>query len=129
LEVLRSADIVVAIGAADPLGLGRLIRALHELSNAVPGVTPHVVVNRMRDTLGWSASDITQTVTRATGFSVVSTLPEDRQACDRAMVHGRTLPEVAAEASLTKAFGELAVQLSGLSDGHRQRGRGRFAKR
>ncbi len=129
LEVLQEADLVVVVGAADPLGLGRLIRALHELSTAVPAVTAHVVINRVRDTLGWSEADITATVTRATGLDGISTLPEDRHACDKAMVHGRTLSEAAPDARLTRSLGALAAQLAGLPDSARRRGASRFVRR
>jgi MinD-like ATPase involved in chromosome partitioning or flagellar assembly len=54
LEALRQADVVLAVGAADPVGLARLIRGLSELSDAVPAARPVVVVNRLREAIGWS---------------------------------------------------------------------------
>jgi MinD-like ATPase involved in chromosome partitioning or flagellar assembly len=122
LQALQSADSVVVVGAADPLSLGRLIRAVHELSDALPGVTPYVVVNRVRETLGWSAADMIRTVSRATGIGEVRTLPDDRSACDKAIVHGRTLTEVAPGAKLTQALGSLAAELAGVPEStHRNR--------
>jgi MinD-like ATPase involved in chromosome partitioning or flagellar assembly len=114
IEAVQSADVVVVVGAADPLGLGRLIRALHELAVGVPGISPYVVINRVRGSLGWSEADIVQTVVRATGVSTVRTLPDDRAACDKAMVHGRTLSEVASESRLTRALGAMAAELAGV---------------
>ena len=52
LEVLARADLVVAVGGADPVSLGRLVRGIHDLRTAVPGVSPRVVVNRVRGSLG-----------------------------------------------------------------------------
>jgi MinD-like ATPase involved in chromosome partitioning or flagellar assembly len=122
LQALQSADSVVVVGAADPLSLGRLIRAVHELSDVLPGVTPYVVVNRVRDTLGWAEADIVQTVTRATGLAEVRTLPDDRAACDKAIVHGRTLTEVASDAKLTRGLGSMAADLAGVPESaHRSR--------
>lgn len=121
LEVLQDADLVVVVGAADPLSLGRLIRAVHELSVVVPGVRPYVVINRVRESLGWSVADMVQTVSRATGVSTVRTLPDDRQACDKAIVHGRTLTEVASDAKLTRAFASMAAELAGVPDTARRR--------
>lgn len=126
MEALQAADLVVVVGAADPLGLGRLIRALHELMVVVPDVSPYVVINRVRDSLGWSEQDIVQTVARATGVGTVRTLPDDRQACDQAMVHGRTLSEVSSDAKLTRALGAMAAELAGTSES--SRGRRRFAR-
>lgn len=126
IEALQSADLVVVVGAADPLSLGRLIRAVHELSVVVPGVTPYVVVNRVRESLGWSEAEMVETVSRATGTSIVRTLPDDRQACDKAIVHGRTLTEVAADAKLTRALGRMAAELAGVPEPAR---RGRRAAR
>lgn len=127
LEALQNADVVVTVGGADPLSLGRLIRALHELTTVVPGVSPYVVLNRVRATLGWSESEIVETVSRVSAVTSVRTLPEDRQACDKAMVHGRTLAECAADAKLTKALRAMAAELAGVpeSTGKRRRFAGR----
>ena len=48
LTFLQTADTVVVVGSADPVGLQRLVRGLGELKEAVPGLTPIVVVNRFR---------------------------------------------------------------------------------
>jgi Flp pilus assembly CpaE family ATPase len=116
LEALESADRVVVVGAADPLSLGRLIRAVHELSNVAPDVTPYLVVNQVRDSLGWSEAEIAETVSRATGVAVARTLPYDRHACDKAVMHGRTLSEVATESRLTKALRSMAAELAGVPE-------------
>jgi len=114
LEVLTDADHIVVIGTADPLGLSRLIRAVHELAAVVPGGSPYVVVNRVRDTLGWSSAEVLELVGRATGAQELRTLPDDRTACDKAMVHGRTLSEAAPESPLTATLGALAAELAGV---------------
>lgn len=122
LEALGSADTVVVVGGADPLSLGRLIRALHELSTVTPGASPYVVINRVRDSLGWSGSEIVETVSRVSGVRAVRTLPDDRQACDKALVHGRTLSECAPDAKLTKALRSMAADLSGVPESPQPRG-------
>ncbi len=116
IEALTAADLVVVVGSADPLGLSRLIRAVHELSVVLPGTSPYLVVNRVRDSLGWSTDEMLELVARATGASQLRTLPEDRPACDKAMVHGRTLTEAAPESPLTKALGRLAAEFVGVPD-------------
>lgn len=116
LEVLENSDTVLVVGGADPLSLGRLIRALHELTTAVPSASPYVVINRVRDSLGWSESEIVETVSRVSGVTSVRTLPEDRRACDHALVHGRTLSECAPDSGLAKALRAMAAELAGVSE-------------
>jgi Flp pilus assembly CpaE family ATPase len=113
VEALENADTVLVVGTADPVGLARLIRGLHELSTVVPAVTPLVVVNRVRSSLGWSDDDIVSTVEKATGVRVARLLPDDPAACDRALVHGRSLAECAPDARLTRALGALATDVVG----------------
>jgi Mrp family chromosome partitioning ATPase len=122
IEALESADTVLAVGAADPVGLARLIRGLHELSTVLPDVTPLVVVNRVRSSLGWSDDDIVSTVEKATRARVTRLLPDDPVACDRAVVHGRSLAECAPDARLSRALGALATDVVG---GRSAGGRGR----
>ena len=45
---LATADTVFAVGAADAVGLPRLVRALADLATAVPGTVPRVVLNKVR---------------------------------------------------------------------------------
>ncbi len=91
--VLEEADLVVAVGSADPLGLTRLARALPEVLDRSPDADLHVVVNRMRGSLGWSRDEVGELVTGVAPRARVSFLPEDRTATDRAVVSGQTLAE------------------------------------
>lgn len=114
LTALEVADRVVVVGAADPVGLGRLFRALSDLAAHVPGATTSVVINRARSSLGWSNDDVADTVRRSCQLEVEAFLPDDPTACDRALVHGRSLVDVMPGAKLTKAHRRLAQSL--LSD-------------
>jgi MinD-like ATPase involved in chromosome partitioning or flagellar assembly len=105
LDAVAVADEVVVVGSAEPTGLARLARTLVELrdSTAAP-IT--VVVNRMRDSLGWSRRDIVGMVegyVRATG---VHFLPEDRSTTDRAQVSGRSVVELG-DSALRRAVSEV----------------------
>jgi Flp pilus assembly CpaE family ATPase len=115
LEVLRQADTVVIVGSADPVGLGRLVRAVGELSEAVPGARPRVVVNRVRERMGWSPDDIEAMLRRTAGVTHIVCLPDDPTACDRALLAGRTLVEAAPQSRLTRRLREMAAELSGLT--------------
>ncbi|MEP6815571.1 MAG: hypothetical protein ABI873_08490, partial [Marmoricola sp.] len=93
LESLHAADEVLVVGSADPVGLARLARGLVELGETRPGATVRVVVNRMRDSLGWKERDISGMVEGFARPLGIHFLPDDRGACDRALVAGRALTE------------------------------------
>jgi MinD-like ATPase involved in chromosome partitioning or flagellar assembly len=93
IGALEVADETVVVGSADPVGLSRLARALVELRDHTDGRAVHVVVNRMRSTLGWSEKDIAGMVSGFTRVAGLHFLPDDRAAVDRALVTGRTLLE------------------------------------
>jgi len=114
LCVLEQADRVLAVGTADPVGLSRLARGVVDLTAAVPGCRPTVVVNRMRQSLGWSAAEATAMIERFTGRSAGAVLPEDRAACDKALVHGMTLAESAPGSPLRTALRDLAADIAGV---------------
>jgi MinD-like ATPase involved in chromosome partitioning or flagellar assembly len=111
LATLERADHVVVVGAADPVGLTRLVRALHDLAEVIPGVLPVVVVNKMRGSLGWSERDVAATVTGVLADVPVHFLPDDRLAADMALMAGRSLVE-SSPSSLRRAVAEVAQALS-----------------
>jgi MinD-like ATPase involved in chromosome partitioning or flagellar assembly len=110
LEALAGADEVVLVGSAEPTGLSRLARGLVELGETAPGVPTRVVVNRMRDTLGWSARDIVGMVEGYAPGVPVHFLPEDRAVLDRALVRGAALTELG-ESSLRAPLRALADEV------------------
>lgn len=108
LAALEQADDIIVVGSADPLGLARLTRGIFELREAVPGAQLHVVVNKVRDSLGWSRAAITDTVHRLAGVSPSHFLPLDQSAVDRAWVNGRSLAECARDSPLRAQLTQLA---------------------
>lgn len=94
LEALASADEIVVVGSADPVGLTRLVRGLVDL-NEVRAHTPvHVVVNRMRASLGWNAAEVVGMVEGYVRPRGVYVVPEAREQLDRAAAAGRTLTDL-----------------------------------
>lgn len=93
MAVLEHADDVVVVASSDPVGLTRLARALLDLRGVRPQGPDLVVVNRMRDGLGWAERDVVDMVARVAPDARVAFLPDDRAAADRALVGGRTLRE------------------------------------
>lgn len=111
LQALEDADIVLAVGSADPVGLMRVARGVVDLAETVPGVDVRVVVNRVRPSLGWSTEEVTTTVQRFTGLRPVAFLPVDTVGLDRALVTGRTLLATAPESPLRRELQLLAGEL------------------
>jgi MinD-like ATPase involved in chromosome partitioning or flagellar assembly len=111
LQALEDADIVLAVGSADPVGLMRLARGVVDLAEAVPGIDARVVVNRVRPSLGWSTEEVTTTVQRFTGLRPAAFLPVDTVGLDRALVTGRTLLDTAPESPLRRELQLLAGDL------------------
>jgi MinD-like ATPase involved in chromosome partitioning or flagellar assembly len=91
LGALAEADEVVAVGAADPVGLARLARGLVELREVVGPAPVWVVVNRFRGSLGWSERDLLGLVEGFARPAGVHFVPDDRQAADRAITSGHAL--------------------------------------
>ena len=126
LTVLDSADTVVAVGSADPVGLQRLVRGLAELKEAAPGVTPLVVVNRLRASAvpGSAEAEIRAALQRYAGVEDLTVIPDDGPALDAAAAAGRTLTESAPSSPARLALMALAAGLAGVpTPQRRQRGR------
>lgn len=113
LTTLGAADRVVVVGSGDPLGLQRLVRALDalgELSHA----PRHVVVTRVRPgPVGPEPGRrIQEVLRRFAGAGDVLLVPEDRDALDAALLHGRVLAEVRPTSPARLALQALADQLA-----------------
>ena len=105
LDAVAVADHVVVVGSAEPTGLARLARSLVELrDHSHAPIT--VVVNRMRDSLGWSRRDIVGMVEGYTRAAGVHFLPEDRPTTDRALVAGKALVELG-DSALRRGIADL----------------------
>lgn len=110
LRSLELADTVFAVGAADPVGVPRLVRGLAELELAVPQVSPVVVLNKVRAAaVGRSPArqlkDSWQRYGPASGLHAF--LPADNAAADGALLAGSLLLETAPESKLRRAIAEL----------------------
>jgi MinD-like ATPase involved in chromosome partitioning or flagellar assembly len=106
LAALRSADLVVAVAAADPLGISRFLRAHADL-RATIGATPvAVVANRLRPgALGIDArGQVRRTLDRFGGVADVWFVPSDPRAVDAALLAARPIAEVAPRSSITAAL-------------------------
>jgi MinD-like ATPase involved in chromosome partitioning or flagellar assembly len=120
LSALVTADLVLAVGAAEPVGLQRLVRGLHDL-DAVLGPDrprPRIVVTRVRSSAVGPQPhrrvlDALQRYAdlddaRLDGVVLV---PDDRPACDEAMLCGRALTEQAPASPARLALRELSARV------------------
>jgi MinD-like ATPase involved in chromosome partitioning or flagellar assembly len=115
LTVLEAADTVYAVGAADPVGLQRLVRGLTELQAAVPGVRPVVVVNRLRSGAipGDAEREVRAALARYAAVTEAVLIPADVAALDHALATGRTLAEAAPASPARAAVRALAADIVG----------------
>jgi Flp pilus assembly CpaE family ATPase len=115
LATLLAADTVIAVGAADPVGMQRLVRALGDLGEAVPGVNPVVVLTKVRRGVVGAEprKQLAEALERYAGVHEVTFLPYDREPLDAALRQGRLLADVAPESDVRLALAVLAATLDG----------------
>ena len=96
VEAMTAADHVHVVGGADPVSLIRLIHALESLTDH-DGVDPVLWITRVRAGVvhGSPVKAISAALTQAGIHQVPVFIPEDQQACDRALRDGATLAECA----------------------------------
>lgn len=125
LGAIEVADEVLVVGTADPIGLSRLARGLVELRDRRPGAPLRVVVNRMRPTLGWTEHDIVGMVEGFARLASVHFLPDDRDAADRALTTGTSIPD-SGESPLARSLASLTDAVVPPASPHRRRERRRL---
>lgn len=112
--VLREADVVVAVTAADPLSVSRFLRDHAELRRLI-GPTAHVAVvaNQVRPgPLGIDArGQIRGALERFAGITDVSFLPLDQRAADAALLHARPMADITPRSALVAAIRRLVETL------------------
>ncbi|SEC02354.1 Cellulose biosynthesis protein BcsQ [Paramicrobacterium humi] len=113
LTCLRGAERVIAVGRADPIGLGRLLRQHPDLLDVVEGVPVRVVINRVRSgPIGvGAAAQITRTLERFGGIEKPLLIAHDERAADAAALEGRSLREVAPRSPAAVAIRRLAREI------------------
>lgn len=105
LATLATADVVVAVVAADPVGVSRFVRAYADLRAAAGAAPVHVLVNKLRSsTLGMDArGQVRRTIERYTGASDLWFAPWDPKAADAATLSAQPIALVAGRSPLAGA--------------------------
>lgn len=106
IAALREADRVVAVGAADPVGLSRFLRAHVDLIETVAEGRVVVVMNKIRaSVVGLNpAAQVAQTLYRFGGIDSAAMIPYDRAGLDAAILSGKTLADVAPRSPVRTAI-------------------------
>ena len=116
LTALTVADTILAVAAADPIGLQRFVRGVGELLDVVPTASPVPVVNRVRAAAvggGDPEREIAAALDRFAGLSGVRFVPLDQAAHDSALAAGRLLVEAAPHSAARIALQSIAAGLVG----------------
>lgn len=131
LTTLDHADLIIAVGSADPVGLQRLVRGLADLGEQGRSAPIRVVANRARESFGGrdAVRHVADVLRREAGIGNVTVVPDDRSACDRALMSGQFLAEAAPSSPARIAIRTLAASLIGEQvPDHRRNRRWRRAK-
>jgi MinD-like ATPase involved in chromosome partitioning or flagellar assembly len=110
LRSIELADTVYAVGAADTIGVPRLVRGLAELERVVPQAAPRVVLNKVRSASAGRSPErqLREAWERyGPGQGIEAFLPSDPDACDAALLSGAVLLEAAPESALRRAIAAL----------------------
>lgn len=106
LATLRAADLIVAVVAADPVGVSRFVRAHSELRATVGAAAVRVLVNKTRSgVLGIDPrGQVRRTLERYVGVDEMWFAPADPRAVDAALLGGQSVLHAAGRSPLTAAI-------------------------
>jgi MinD-like ATPase involved in chromosome partitioning or flagellar assembly len=109
LTALESSDGLVVVGAADAIGLQRLVRAVQDVA-VVPSPEPVIVVNKVRASATGPKPEkaIADVLGRFAGLEDPIFVPWAPEQCDAALLAGRSLVESAPSAPVTRAVARIA---------------------
>ncbi|MDR2294901.1 MAG: hypothetical protein LBE05_06825 [Microbacterium sp.] len=113
IAALQRADRIVAVCAADPIGVSRFVRAIMEVRELAPATPITVVVNRVRSrAIGLDArGQLRRALERYAAATDVHFIPEDGSAADRAVLHAQPVILAAPRSALTAAVRRIAGML------------------
>lgn len=109
LATLAAADMVVAVVAADPVGVSRFLRSYPDLRAAVGAAPVHVVANKLRPgPLGIDArGQLRRSLSRYAGVERCWFVPWDPRATDAALLAARPIGERSARGAIPAAVRRL----------------------
>lgn len=113
IAALRAADRVVAVGAADPLGLARFLRTYPDLVEVAADIPIQVLITRVRSSiLGLDpAGQVRHTLDRFAGIRDAVLIDDDPAAADVALLRALPVPIAAPKSALRAGVADLADAL------------------
>jgi len=120
IETLGTADTVIAVCGADPVGVVRFLRSLPTLRALAPTAQVQVVVNRAPNGRG-AHSELRDMLAAHAGETEPLLVPADGSGFADAMRSGQTLAEATPRSAARRSIQSLAERLAGVA--HRRRGR------
>jgi MinD-like ATPase involved in chromosome partitioning or flagellar assembly len=120
LSALAAADVIVAVGSSEPLGIQRLVQGLSDLA-AVPEAAAArriVVANRVRVAVAGASPEraVADALARYASVAQAWTVPFDAKACDAATLAGAALAEVAPRSGARRAIAALARHVVAIAE-------------
>lgn len=112
IAALQEADLIVAVAAADPVGISRFVRGYAQLRETV-GATPiAVVANRLRPgSLGIDArGQVRRSLDRFAGIREVWFVPQDPRSADAALLAARPIADVARRSPIVSGVRRLVAE-------------------
>ncbi|HET7516280.1 MAG TPA: P-loop NTPase [Actinomycetes bacterium] len=126
---VQTADLVVAVARADPVGLHTFIRGYQELRDlGIPASRVRVVVNQLRPGMFGGdrpAEQVRAALRRYIGIEPSAVVPYDRQGIDTALLAGQALREARPGSPAQLALARLAAVLFPAGDVQARRSRRR----
>ncbi|MBX3088512.1 MAG: regulator [Cryobacterium sp.] len=113
ISSLESADAIIEVGAGDPVGLSRFLRAHVDLIEAFNAGSIVTVINKVRaSAIGANpGGQVERTLQRFGGISRPHLIPFDHSALDAALISGRTLLDAAPRSQVRGSMSRLAAEL------------------
>lgn len=111
LDAVARADTVLAVSAADPVGLARLVHGLDDFGELGIDADIRIVINRHDPSTGWPVRHVEDTLVALAGRRPAAVLPFDHGTAAGAVAAARTVREHDAEAPLTRAIDAFARTL------------------
>lgn len=124
--VREGADQVVMVGAAEPIGIERLVHTILDTEEVAPRT---VVVNRVRSAAAGPRpqDSVREALARFAGVTDAVLIPDDRPGADRALLRAAAWAQVAPKSPARMAVRDLAGQIIG-APAQPTRGRGRLRR-
>lgn len=116
VDVLGTADGVIAVAAADPVGLVRFVRGVADLPRSADASSPITVVNRVRRASIGRRDPVRQIALALGRYAELDDavmVADDAATADTALASGRTWREVAATSPARLAIRDLARRVAG----------------